>query len=85
MNIGNKKATFLSCNPEQVYAAILELPKNNDLFQKHQNYSHRALKISRNFLEIFSVWLQMHKNEVKSERQRKMEYTLCVAIACNQL
>ena len=30
--LGNNKPTFLACNPEQVYAAILEFSKNNDLF-----------------------------------------------------
>ena len=30
--LGNKKPTFLTCNLEQVYAAILKSSKNNDLF-----------------------------------------------------
>ena len=31
----NNKPAFLACNPKQVYAAILEISKNNDLFQNH--------------------------------------------------
>ena len=33
--LGNNKPTFFACNPEQVYAAILEFSKNNDLLQNH--------------------------------------------------
>ena len=29
----NKKPNFLACNPEQVYAAISESSRNNDLCQ----------------------------------------------------
>ena len=57
--LGNKKPTFLACNPEQVYATILEFSKNNDLFQNRQTYSRRILEISRNFLDMVSVRLQM--------------------------
>ena len=53
--LGNNKPTFFACNPEQVYAAILEFSKNNDLFQN----SRRILEISRNFLDMVSVWLQI--------------------------
>ena len=38
----NNKATFIACNPEQVYAAILEFSKNKD----HSTYSRRILEIS---------------------------------------
>ena len=37
--LGNKKPTFLALNPKQVYAAILESSKNNELFRKRQNRS----------------------------------------------
>ena len=53
--LGNKKPTFLPCNPEQVYATILEFSENNDLFQNRQTYSRRFLEISRNFLDMVSV------------------------------
>ena len=33
--LGNTKPAFPACNPEQVYAAILEFSKNNDLFRNH--------------------------------------------------
>ena len=33
--LGNNKPTFLAYKPKQVYAAILEFSKNNDLFQNH--------------------------------------------------
>ena len=33
--LGNNKPTFLACNPEQVYVAILEFSKDNDLFQNY--------------------------------------------------
>ena len=55
----NKKPTFLTCNLEQVYAAILESSKNNDLYKNCQTYSRRILDISRNFFEMVSVRLQM--------------------------
>ena len=46
--LGNKKSTFLACNTEDVYAAILEFTKNNDLFQNRQTYSRRNFpKFSR--------------------------------------
>ena len=51
----NKKPTFLACNPEQGYAAILGFSKNNDLFQNRQIYSRQILDISRNFLDMVSV------------------------------
>ena len=57
--LGNKKSTFLTFNTEQVYAAILESSKINDLFQNHQIYSRLIFKISRNFLGMVSVRLQM--------------------------
>ena len=31
--LGNKKPTFLACNPEHVYAAILEFSKHNVFFR----------------------------------------------------
>ena len=31
--LGNKKPTFLACNPEQVYAAILEFQKITIFFR----------------------------------------------------
>ena len=34
--LGNKEPTSLACNPVQVFATILESPKNNNLFQNHQ-------------------------------------------------
>ena len=55
----NKKPTLLSCNSEQVYAAILKFSKNNDLFQNCQIYSRRILEISQNFFDMVSVCLQM--------------------------
>ena len=55
----NKKPTFLACNPEQVYAVILESSKNNDLFQDRQTYSRWILEMSRNFFDMVSVRLQM--------------------------
>ena len=53
--LGNKKRTFLTCNPEHVYAAILESSKNKDLFQNRQTYFHRILEMPRNFLDMVSV------------------------------
>ena len=57
--LGHKGPTFLACITEQVYAAMLEFSKNEDLFQNRQTYSHRILEISRNFLGMVSVRLQM--------------------------
>ena len=57
--LGNKKPTFLACNPEQVYATMSEFSKNNDHFQNRQTYSRRILEISQNFLDMISVRLQM--------------------------
>ena len=57
--VANKKRTLLTCNPEQVYDAILEFSKNNDLFQNCQTYSHQILEISRNILDMVSVRLQI--------------------------
>ena len=45
-DLENKKPTFLACIAEQVYAAILESSKNNNLFQNHQIESHRIVEIS---------------------------------------
>ena len=42
----NKKPTFLACISKQVYAAILESSKNNNLFQKHEAYSYQILEVS---------------------------------------
>ena len=53
----NKKPTFLACNLEHVYAAILEYSKNNDLFQNRQTYFRQILEIFRNFLDMVSVRL----------------------------
>ena len=58
-HLGNKKPTFVACNPEKVYATILEYSKNNDLFQNRQTYSRRILEIFRNFFDTVSVRLQM--------------------------
>ena len=58
--LGNKNPTFLAYNPEQVYAAILEFSKNNDLFQNYQTYFRRILEISGNFLGIVSLRLQKY-------------------------
>ena len=63
--LGNKKPTFLACNSEQVYAAVLESSKNNDHFQNRQIYSQPILEISRNFLDMVSVRLQMELARVK--------------------
>ena len=57
--VANKTPTLLTCNPEQVYDAILEFSKNNDLFQNCQTYSHQILEISRNILDMVSVRLQI--------------------------
>ena len=57
--LGNKKPNFLACNPEKVYAIILEFSKSNDLFQNHQTYSRRILEISLNFLNMVPVRLEM--------------------------
>ena len=57
--LGNKKPTFIACNTEQFYAAILESSKTNDLFQNRQIYSRRIFEISRNFHDIVSVRVQM--------------------------
>ena len=40
------KPTFLACNPEQAYAAILESSKNSDVLQNRQTFSRRILEIS---------------------------------------
>ena len=42
-----------------VYATILELSKNNDLFKNSQTLSSRTPEISRNFLDMASVRLQI--------------------------
>ena len=55
----NNKLTSLACNLKQVYAAILESSKNNDLFQNRQICSRWILEISQNFLAMVSVRLQM--------------------------
>ena len=55
----NKNPTCLACNLKQVYAAILESLKNNDLLQKRQIYSHQILEISQNFFDIVSVRVEM--------------------------
>ena len=57
--LGNKKPTFLACNSEHVYAAILKSSKNDDLFQKRQFYSRQTLEIFQNFQNMVSVRLQM--------------------------
>ena len=53
--LGNNKPTFLTCNPEQVYAVILESSKNNDFFQNRQTYSCVILEVSQNFLDMVSA------------------------------
>ena len=57
-HLGNKKPTFLACNAEQVYAAILEF-SNNDIFQNRHTYSCQILEISQNVPDMVSVTLQM--------------------------
>ena len=59
--LGNKKPTFLTCNTEQVRAAILESSKINDLFQNRQIYSHRIFETSRNFLDMVCVRAHLHE------------------------
>ena len=67
--LGNKKPTFLACNPEQVYVAILESSKNNDLFQNRQTCSRQILEISRNFLDMVSVRpAYLRKSDVKTNK-----------------
>ena len=63
--LGNKKPFFLACNSQQVDAAILESSKNNDLFQNHQIYFYRIFEISRNFLAMVSIRLQIKCVRVK--------------------
>ena len=74
--LGNKEPIFPACIPEQVYAAILESSKNNDLFQSRQNYSRRIP-------QIFMAWFCKTANVRMKRRQAKMEGTYC--IACYQL
>ena len=50
--LGNKKQNFLTCNSEQVYAAILETRKNKDLSQNRQSTLTGSLK----FPKIFLTW-----------------------------
>ena len=64
----NKKTNFLTCLPEQVYAAILESSKNIDLFQNRQTYSFQVLENSRKFLGMVSVTVQLC--EKREEKQR---------------
>ena len=63
--LGNKKPTFLACNSEQVYAAILESSKIKDLLQNRKMYSRGIFETSRNFLDMVSVRLQMQCVKVK--------------------
>ena len=66
-----------------VYATILELSKNNDLFKNSQTLSSRTPEISRNFLwhGFRKTANVMRKNK---RRQAKMEGAWLV-IACYQL
>ena len=50
--LGNKEPPFLTCNPEQIYAAMLESLKNNDIFKNRQSYSRGILEFS----EISLTW-----------------------------
>ena len=50
-HLGNKGPSFLTCNPEQVYVAILDSEPPNLLSPNHE--------ISRNVLSMVSVRLQM--------------------------
>ena len=50
---------FPPCNTGHVYATILEFSKNNDLFKNSQTLSSRTPEISRNFLDMASVRLQI--------------------------
>ena len=59
--LGNKKPTFLTCNTEEVRAAILESSKINNLFQNRQIYSRRVFETSRNFLDMVSVRAHLHE------------------------
>ena len=65
-----KKPTFLACNPEEVYATILEFSKNNSLFQNRQTYSHRILEIFQNFLNMVSVRLLIKGVRTSQGKQR---------------
>ena len=65
-----KKPTFLACNPEEVYATILEFSKNSSLFQNCQTYSRRILEIFRNFLNMVSVRLQIKGVRTSEGKQR---------------
>ena len=63
--LGNKKPTFLACNNEQIYAAILESSKIKDLLQNRNMYSRGIFETSRNFLDMVSVRLQMQCVKMK--------------------
>ena len=70
--LGNKKPTFLTYNPKQVYAAILDFSKKkHDVFQNRQTYSRQILEISQNV---------MRKNEVKASKDGRH----LLAITCYQ-
>ena len=51
--LGNKKTTFLACNFEQVYAAILESSKNITIFFRT---AESTLAGSMKFPEISMTW-----------------------------
>ena len=72
--LGNIKPTFVACNSEQGYAAILESLKNNDLFQNRQTYSCQILEISRSFLNMVSVrpaWCVRVKGPERSKDKQR--------------
>ena len=45
--LGNKEPPYLTCNPKQIYAAMLESLKNNDIFKNRQSYSRGILEFSK--------------------------------------
>ena len=54
--LGNKKLTFLACNNNQVYAAILEFPKIMIFFRTAKPTLARFLK----YPEISLIWFLYH-------------------------
>ena len=55
--LGNKKPTFFACNPEKVYAAILEFSKN-DLLQTTKSTPAAYMK----FPAISLTWFCKNAN-----------------------
>ena len=76
--LGNKKPTFVACNIEQVYTAILESSKINDLLQNREIYSRRIFETFRNFFDMVSVRLKIKvkvKCKCRVKTKTKMEGT----------